>query len=64
MKLEELQPRCAVEGVYPDGPVTVVSVEWFGSEALELTYRTPSGATASDLLFREGEDRLSIISEG
>ncbi len=64
MQLEELQPQCAVEGVYPDGPVTVVSVQWYGSEALELTYKTPSGATASDLLYRDDEDRLSILSEG
>ena len=40
MRLEDLQPRSAIRGVHPDGPVTVVSVQWFGSEALELTYRT------------------------
>ena len=37
MQLEDLQPRCAVRGVHPDGLVTVVSVQWFRSEALELT---------------------------
>ena len=41
MELEDLRPRCAVRGVHPDGVVTVVSVQWFGSEALELTYKTP-----------------------
>ncbi len=64
MQLEELQPQCAVEGVYPDGPVTVLSVQWYGSEALELTYKTPFGVTASDLLYREDEDRLRIHAEG
>ena len=43
MQLEDLQPRSAVRGVHPDGLVTVVSVQWFGSEALELTYKTPAG---------------------
>ena len=37
MRLEDLQPRCAVRGVHPDGAVTVVGVQWFGSEAVELT---------------------------
>lgn len=64
MRLEDLQPKCAVEGVYPDGPVTVISVLWYGSEALELTYKTRAGATASDLLYRDDEDRLKLVSEG
>lgn len=63
MRLEELQPKCAVEGVHPDGPVTVISVQWYGSEAVELTYKTRAGATASDLLFRDAEDRLKLVSE-
>ena len=47
MRLEDLQPRYAVRGVHPDGPVTVVSVQWFGSEeAIELTYKTPAGTVA------------------
>ena len=36
--------------VHPDGLVTVVSVQWFGSEALELTYKTPAGTVADELL--------------
>ena len=64
MKLEDLQPRRAVEGVYPDWPVTVLSVRWHGSEALELTYKTSSGATASDLGYRDAEPCLRILSDG
>ena len=43
MKLEDLQANSAVRGVLANGLVTVVSVQWFGSEALELTYKTPAG---------------------
>ena len=51
MKLEELQPNAAVRGVLLDALVTVVSVQWFGSEALELTYKTPPlGKVANELL--------------
>ena len=42
-RLEDLQPTAAVRGILPDQVVTVVSVQWFGSEALELTYKGPSG---------------------
>jgi Domain of unknown function (DUF3883) len=36
-KLEDLTPATAVRGILPDGLVTVVNVQWFGSGALELT---------------------------
>ncbi|HEY5865042.1 MAG TPA: hypothetical protein VI542_05745 [Candidatus Tectomicrobia bacterium] len=36
-QLEDLQPQASVRGILPDCLVTVVSVQWFGSEALELT---------------------------
>ena len=64
MRLEELQPRCAVRGVLPDGVVTVVSVQWFGSEAVELTYKTASGSVTNELLFRGDEARLEVVAEG
>jgi hypothetical protein len=34
MKFEDLQPKAVVRGMSPDGPVTVVSVQWHGSDAL------------------------------
>ena len=37
MKLEDLQANAAVRGVLHEGLATVVGVQWFGSEALELT---------------------------
>ena len=64
MQLEDLQPRGAVRGVHPDGAVTVVSVQWFGGDALELTYKTPEGAVANELLYRHDEDRLELVVEG
>ena len=64
MRLEDLQPRCAVRGVHPDGLVTVVSVQWFGSEALELTYKTPAGTVANELLYRQDENRLEVVAQG
>ena len=47
MRLEDLKPNAAVRGVLPDCLVTVVGVQWFGSEALELTYKDPGGRPAN-----------------
>ena len=64
MKLEDLRANAAVRGVLADSLVTVVSVQWFGSEALELTYKTPAGKVANELLYRDDETRLEIVEVG
>lgn len=63
-KLEELTPGAAVRGVLPDALVTVVSTQWFGSEALELTYKTPNGRVANELVYRHDEPRLEVAELG
>ncbi len=62
--LEQLQPNAALRGILPDCAVTVVNVQWFGSEALELTYKDPSGKVANVLLYRHDEPRLELVEAG
>lgn len=64
MRLEDLKPDAAVRGVLPDAAVTVVAVDWHGDEALTLTYRTPEGRRAEELLFRGDEARLEVLESG
>src|SRR4051795_13663057 len=64
IKLEQLQPGAAVRGIVPDALVVVVSVQWFGSAALELTYKTPTGKVANELLYRHDEPRLELVEQG
>jgi len=64
MKLEDLRPNAAVRGILPDALATVVSVNWFGSEAIELTYKDPTGRVANQLLYRHDEPRLEIVEAG
>ncbi|MBI5504534.1 MAG: DUF3883 domain-containing protein [Deltaproteobacteria bacterium] len=64
MKLEQIQPNAAIRGIVPDAMVTVVGVQWFGSEALELTYKTQAGKVANQLLYRHDEPRLELAEMG
>lgn len=64
MRLEDLQPSFAVRGIRPDGLVTVVSVQWYGDNALELTYKDPDGRVANEVLYRADEARLEIVEKG
>ena len=62
--LEDIKPNCAVRGMLPSGVVTVVSVQWFGSDAIELTYKDATGRVGNELLYRDREADLEIVEEG
>ncbi len=42
-RLEDILPNASCRGILPDALVTVVNVQWFGSEALDLTYKDAGG---------------------
>ena len=63
-KLEDLQPNTMLRGLLPDSMVTVVNVQWFGSHAVELTYKSTTGKVANELLYRHDEPRLELVEQG
>src|SRR5437667_9968688 len=63
-RLEDLQPQAAVRGILTDSLVSVVNVQWFGSDALELTYKDSGGKVANTLLYRNDESRLEVGEQG
>lgn len=44
--------------------MTVINVQRFGSEALELTCKTPDGRVANVLLYRHDESHLEVVEHG
>ena len=77
MKLEDLTPNAVVRGLLPDGPATVVSVQWHGSDALaglvgaevrvtlEIEAEIPSGAPEQVVrTVTENSTTLKFISHG
>jgi len=64
LKLEKLTPTTQIRGILPEGIVSVVNIRWYGSDALELTYKDQAGKVANMLLYRQDEERLSLVEEG
>jgi SNF2 family DNA or RNA helicase len=63
MQLEDLTKGATVEGILPNQAVTVVDVNWFGTNAIELTYKDSSGRLDSELLYREAEPTLEVVTQ-
>jgi len=63
-RLEDLTINTAIRGVVPDALVTVVATKWFGSGTLELTYKEPASKLASEILFRDREPTVEVVTVG
>jgi len=62
--LEDIKPNSQIKGILPSGPVTVLSVQWHGSDVVEITYRDVSGKLGSELLFRDRQADLEVSAPG
>ena len=63
-RLEDLTRGAQVKGVRSDGPVEVVDAKWFGSSAIELTFKDAQGKPGNELLYRTDEPRLELHARG
>jgi SNF2 family DNA or RNA helicase len=60
-QLEQLQRGIQVYGIVPQQTVTLIDVEWSGSNAVTVVYRRSDGKVGDTLLYRENEAELEIV---
>ena len=63
-RLEDLTRGAAVRGILPNGLVTVLDVKWYGTAVVELTYKDASGRPGNQLIYRDDEARLEVVTAG
>lgn len=63
-RLEDLTRGASLKGILPNQIVTVIDIQWHGSDVVELTYKDAQGQPQVDLLLRERETSLEIVSAG
>src|SRR6266849_1293677 len=51
-----------VRGILPEEDVTIIDVTWHGSDVAEVTYKTSTGRLSSELLYRDSERSLDIVT--
>lgn len=61
-KLEKITVGSTVKGVIGNEPVSIVAVQWYGSNVLEITYKDSHGVPGTQLLYRESEAGLEVLS--
>ena len=64
VNLEDLKAGARVRGLSPGGLAKVVQVEWFGDQAVKVTFEDATGAVRNRLVYRNEEPTLEIVSAG
>ena len=62
--LEDLTTGTLVKGIVPDATAELVSVKWHGSDVLEVVYKDSAGRVGTEILFRDREPSLQILTAG
>lgn len=60
-RLEDITVGASVVGIVGNASVSVVAVKWYGNAVLEITFKDAKGQLANQLLYREDEERLSVV---
>jgi SNF2 family DNA or RNA helicase len=63
-KLEDLTTGTLVKGILPDALTELVNSKWHGSDVLEVFYKDSSGRVGTEILFRDREPTLQIVTAG
>jgi superfamily II DNA or RNA helicase len=62
--LEDITRGAVVRGILPNSLATISDVRWFGTVAIEVTYKDASGRLGNELLYRDREPTLEIVECG
>lgn len=62
-RLEDITVDSKIQGLVINETVEVVAAKWFGNDVVEVTYRDSRGQTRSQLLYRENEADLVVVTE-
>ena len=64
MKLQDIQTKAKIKGLSSTGVSTVVSAEWYGSEAINVVFETPDGGVDNRIVFQDDVVSLELVSSG
>ncbi|MCT7973811.1 helicase-related protein [Laspinema olomoucense] len=63
-QLEDLTRGTTVKGILPHQNITVIDTKWHGSDVVEIIYKDASGQPHTQILYRDDESTLEIVTEG
>ncbi len=61
--LKDITVGSQLTGIAGNEPVTVVAVQWYGTNVIEITYKNAQGIPGSQLVLRENEGSIQVKAD-
>lgn len=61
-RLENVTVGSTVKGIIGNEPISIVAVQWYGTNVLEITYKDTRGVPGTQLLYRDSEPGIEVLS--
>lgn len=62
LKLEQISKSATTAGLEPDGPVQVVTAEYYRPDSLTVSYRRSNGELRERLIYCDEEAQLALVA--
>lgn len=62
-RLEDIIVGSSVQGIVANETVTIVAVQWYGTNVIEVTYKNNNGALGAQMIYRGNEADIKVMSE-
>ena len=62
-KLEEITVGSTIKGIAGEEPVSIVAIQWYGSNVIEITYKNSKNLPGTQLLYREDESHIEVLDD-
>jgi len=63
-RLEDIREGVLVQGVTPEGVAKILKVEWYGDQAIKVTYEDDDGLLNNRLVYRSDEESFRVVTSG
>ena len=61
-RLEDITVGSSVKGLVIGDTVTIIHVEWYGTNVIEVSYKDSNGNLANTMVYRENESDVEVLS--
>ncbi len=60
-RIEDITVGSTVKGINGNEPVSVVAIQWYGSNVIEITYKNTMNVLGTQLLYRDDENGIEVL---
>lgn len=61
-RLEDITVGSSVKGIVANDIVTIIAVQWYGTNVIDVTYKNSAGALGALMIYRESETNIEVMS--